>query len=58
MRYALRGPQVEPESAHWTYDGYRIRVADVHSNHPTGNVVPSYDDIPAILDYEFESSST
>jgi hypothetical protein len=54
MPYALKGPQIEPESAHWTYDGYRIRVVDIHTDHPTGNVVPEYETDPILLDYEIQ----
>jgi hypothetical protein len=54
MPCALKGPQVEPEAAHWTYDGYRIRVVDIHTDHPTGSTVPSYETNSVQLEYEIQ----
>lgn len=43
-RYSLKGPQVEPEAAYWTFSGVRFEVIDV-------------DDLPANTIPAFRSSS-
>jgi hypothetical protein len=53
-QYNLPGPQIEPEAGHWTFDGFRVRVVDIHNEHPTGNVVPPFNDDPAFLEREIE----
>jgi len=51
------GPQIEPEAGHWTYEGFRIRVVDIHDDHPTGNLIPPFNDNPMFLGTEIEELS-
>ncbi|WP_082559310.1 phosphatase PAP2 family protein [Methylobacterium sp. Leaf94] len=53
QRYALTGPQIEPEAGHWTFAGELVRVVNIHSLHPS-SIPDPYDIDPGLLENDLQ----
>lgn len=53
QRYALVGPQVESDAAHWTSGGHLVHVVDVDKLHPS-KIPAAYDTDPGLLENDLQ----